>query len=107
MVKILTANRLVDGEAVWLAGDGTWVENIQLSELAPDAETESRLDLAGKAALAANKVVDVNLIDVVVADGTIRPTRLREQIRANGPTTHVQFGKGARFGNEAAARPTA
>lgn len=106
-MKILTANRLVDGEAVWLAADRSWVENVQLSELAPDADTASRLEAAGKAALTANEVVDVNLIDVVVVDGLIRPTRLREQIRANGPTTHVQFGKGARFGNEAAARPTA
>ena len=97
-MKILTANRLVDGEAVWLAADRSWVENIQLAERASDAETEARLDAAGKAALANNEVVDVNLIDVALVDGAIRPNRLREQIRANGPTTHLHFGKAARFG---------
>ena len=97
-MKILTANRLVDGEAVWLAADRSWVENIQLAERASDPETEARLDAAGKAALANNEVVDVNLIDVTLVDGAIRPNRLREQIRADGPTTHLQFGKAARFG---------
>jgi hypothetical protein len=96
-MKILTANRLVDGEAVWLAAGGVWIETVHGAEIANDAETETRLDAAGKAALASNQVVDVNLIDVVLTDGVIRPTRLREQIRADGPTTHLQFGKAARF----------
>ena len=101
-MKILTANRLVDGEAVWLAPRGIWVETIQLAEIARDPDAQTRLEAAGKAALARNEVVDVNLIDVAVKDGAITPLRLREQIRANGPTTHLQFGKQARFGDVAA-----
>jgi hypothetical protein len=100
-MKILTANRLVDGEAVWLAADRSWVETIHQAELAGDADSERRLEAAGKAALANNEVVDVNLVDVVLVDGVIRPTRLREQIRADGPSTHLQFGKAARFGEAA------
>jgi hypothetical protein len=41
-------------------------------------------------------VVDVNLIDVEVVDGEIVPQRLRERIRAAGPTNRVDLGKQAR-----------
>jgi hypothetical protein len=41
-------------------------------------------------------VVDVNLIDVEIVDGSVRPLRLRERIRAAGPTTRNDLGKQAR-----------
>ena len=44
----------------------------------------------------------MNLIDVQLVDGAIRPTRLREQIRAAGPTNRNDLGKQAR---PAAAQP--
>ncbi len=97
-MKILTANRLLDGEAVWLAPDHSWAENIQDAQIAEEPLLESKLEMAGKAALAKNEVVDVNLIDVRLVEGRIYPTRLREQIRAAGPSTHIRFGKQARFG---------
>ena len=43
-----------------------------------------------------NEVVDVDLIDVQLVDGDIRPLRLREQIRASGPTNRNDLGKQAR-----------
>lgn len=95
-MKILTANRLSDGEAVWYAADGTWAETIDLAETVADKLGESRLEAIGKAAYENDEVVDVNLIDVVVADGVIRPTRLREVIRAAGPTNRTDLGKQAR-----------
>ncbi|HEY4191551.1 MAG TPA: DUF2849 domain-containing protein [Mesorhizobium sp.] len=95
-MKVLTANRLIDGEAVWYA-DGVWVEAIDAAEIAGDKAGEERLDEAGKAASAANLVVDVNLIDVEMLDGSIHPTRLRERIRAKGPTIRNDLGKQARF----------
>ncbi len=95
-MKVLTANRLTDGEAVWLAADHSWAESIHDAEIAHDAGVEAKLEMAGKAALAKNEVVDVNLIDVSLSEGRIRPNRLREQIRAFGPTTHPHFGKQAR-----------
>ncbi|HEV7415290.1 DUF2849 domain-containing protein [Tianweitania sediminis] len=95
-MKILTANRLVDGEVVWLAPDGSWATELQSAEVVQTPEDEARLQAAGKHALAASLVVDVNLVEVSIADGTIRPNRLREQIRALGPTTHPSLGKQAR-----------
>lgn len=94
-MKILTANRLSDGEVVWYA-HGQWVETIAEAEIAGDKEAEAALESAGAQGLAGNLVVDVNLIDVEIVDGTVRPLRLRERIRAAGPTTRNDLGKQAR-----------
>lgn len=94
-MKVLTANRLIDGEAVWYAG-GAWAETIDSSEFAADKAAEEHLEAIGAASLAANEVVDVNLIDVDIVDGVIHPLRLRERIRAAGPTNRNDLGKQAR-----------
>lgn len=94
-MKILTANRLSDGEVVWHA-HGRWIETIAEAEIAEDKEAEAALEAAGARSLAGNLVVDVSLIDVEIVDGTIRPLRLRERIRAAGPTTRNDLGKQAR-----------
>jgi len=94
-MKVLTANRLSDGEAVWFTADRRWAETVQDAEVADDPSTEAYLDQAGKKAYANNEVVDVNLIDVLVKDGVIVPVRLREQIRAAGPTIRTDLGKQA------------
>lgn len=95
-MKILTANRLTDGEAVWYAADHSWAETIDNAEIARDKAAEANLEAVGKAAYDNNLVVDVNLIDVNVIDGAIKPLRLREQIRAAGPTNRNDLGKQAR-----------
>ena len=95
-MKVLTANRLTDGEAVWLATNSGWVETIDGAEVVQDKAGEDRLEAAGKQALANDLVVDVNLIDVALTDGAITPTRLRERIRAAGPTNRPDLGKQAR-----------
>lgn len=94
-MKILTANRLVDGEVVWLAQDHSWVSAIDGAAIAHDAAAEERLARAGKAAFLKNEVVDVNLIDIVLVDGRVEPRRLRERIRAAGPTVRRDLGKQA------------
>ncbi len=94
-MKILTANRLTDGECLWW-GNGAWNETIEGAEIAADKEGEARLEATGKAAFAANLVLDVAVIDVELVDGAIRPLRLRERIRAAGPTVRNDLGKQAR-----------
>ena len=102
-MKILTANRLTDGEAVWYAADQTWAETIETAEIARDKDGEARLEAIGQAAARDNLVVDVALIDVELVDGAIEPTRLREKIRASGPTNRTDLGKQARPGISRAA----
>jgi hypothetical protein len=94
-MKILTANRLTDGECLWW-GNGAWNETIEGADIAVDKAGEERLDAIGKAAFAANFVLDVAVIDVELVDGAIRPLRLRERIRAAGPTVRNDLGKQAR-----------
>jgi hypothetical protein len=95
-VKALTANRLADGEAVWLASDHSWAETIDAAELARDKPAEERLQAVGRLAFQSNEVLDLELIEVEIVNGAIRPVRLRERIRAAGPTIHPDFGKQAR-----------
>ncbi|TGQ53234.1 DUF2849 domain-containing protein [Mesorhizobium sp. M1C.F.Ca.ET.193.01.1.1] len=93
-MKVLTANRLSDGIAVWYA-DGGWAETVGHADIAHDKAAEDRLEGIGAAAAGNNEVVDVNLIDVIVTDGLVEPVRLREKIRAAGPTIRTDLGKQA------------
>lgn len=92
--KVLTANRLTDGIAVWLDANGQWVENLQDALVARHAECIASLEAIGSQAYADNKVVDVNVIDVVGTHGKLWPLRLRERIRAQGPTMDYAAGYG-------------
>lgn len=96
-MKVLTANRLSDGVAVWYAA-GEWIETLDGAEAAADKAAEQRLEGAGATAFRRNLVVDVNLIDVETVDGRLVPQRLRERIRAAGPTNRTDLGKQARAG---------
>lgn len=96
-MKVLTANRLRDGESVWWSADGRWAATIAGAETVADKAGEARLEAVGQAGIKDNLVVDVNLIDVELEDGVLRPTRLRERIRAKGPTTHPEFNKPVAF----------
>ena len=84
-MKVLTANTLADGIAVWHSGTG-WSLSIHDALVAADAEAESRLSTLGALSFANNEVVDVNLIDVEIRQGKPHPIRLRERIRADGPS---------------------
>ena len=94
-MKILTANRLSDGEAVWYAPSHSWIETIDGAEIARDKAHEEKLEAIGAAAFAANQVLDVALVDVDLIDGRITPLRMREKIRAAGPTNRTDLGKQA------------
>lgn len=102
-MKILTANRLIDGEAVWYSTGQAWSETIGDAEIARDKAAEEHLAAIGKAAFEANLVVDVDLVDVTLAGDAIVPIRLRERIRAAGPTNRNDLGKQARQGRTQAA----
>lgn len=90
--KVLTANRLSDGIAVWLDANGQWVENLQDSLVARHGEAVASLEAIGKRDFADNKVVDVAVVDVEEQNGKLWPTRLRERIRAQGPTMEYAAG---------------
>ena len=84
--KVLTANRLADGISVWLDASGNWVESFQDAFGARQSEAGAAQEATGKPTFDENKVVDVNVVDVEEVDGTLRPLRMRERIRAEGPS---------------------
>ncbi|TYC51485.1 DUF2849 domain-containing protein [Rhodobacterales bacterium] len=94
-MKVITANRLLNGDVVWLGKDDAWVERITLARTFDGKEEVAEGLAIGQKAEADQKVVGVYDMDVTVEDGVILPVRLRERIRATGPTTHPQFGKQA------------
>ena len=90
MMQMIIANRLSDGRVVFLNERAGWVPDIAdglLLRGKPDAV--QRLARAQQA-VEANVVVDPYLIDVLVEDGRRRPTQVREQIRAFGPSVGDQ-----------------
>jgi hypothetical protein len=103
MMKILAANRLLDGEAVWFSAELGWARNIAQADIASDKDAVERLDAAGKLGKQKNEIVDPELIDVEIVDGAVRPLRLRERIRAAGPTVRRDLGKQAKLDVSAAA----
>lgn len=86
MPQIVTANRLIDGEVVFRAADGTWVRAVDAAEVLADKAAAAAAEAAGQRDVTAAIVIDLAVIDVTVGDGRIVPVRLRERIRAFGPT---------------------
>ncbi|MEJ8574387.1 DUF2849 domain-containing protein [Microbaculum marinum] len=85
-LRVLTANRLADGRVVYLGGDG-WTQDLDLARLVADDEAAAAAELQGQQDVAARLIVEPYLIDVEAEQSGVQPMRLRERIRATGPTT--------------------
>ena len=81
--QAVTGNRLRDGAPIYFAGNGTWSQAIGDAVFAPDGAALLAEASIGPLALEA---IGPYVIDVTVAEGSIRPVGLKEQIRAYGPT---------------------
>ncbi|WP_420418153.1 DUF2849 domain-containing protein [Pacificispira sp.] len=92
-LKALKANRLIDGEAVWLTEAGGWSDRVSAARTEGDAEGHAALEQIGVQATADSIVVNAELIDVEIRDGAPVPTKLKERIRALGPTVRLDLGK--------------
>lgn len=98
--QVMTANRLIDGEVVFLGTHG-WVDDIGAANVAGSKEASKALDALGRQAMAVNEVVDAYLVDVAVDAGRIRPVKLREYLRTVGPSVRTDLGKQARLAGDA------
>ena len=93
MDQVITANRLRDGVVVFWASPSGWVERLE------NAHVFTSVDAVGEALKTAQKdefnnvVLDLYAIDVRVGSGPVKPLKLREAIRAQGPTVHPEHGK--------------
>lgn len=95
MLQIVTANRLGDGEVVWLGTGGQWVETVEAAQVFDSKEAVAEALALGARAVAERLIVEPYEIDVTQKDGRIVPVRLREKIRATGPTFRTDLGKQA------------
>ena len=89
MPQMIIANRLVDGAVVFMAPGGGWDTAIAAGAVIDDGAEADRLLAAAKHDEERCLVIDPNLIDVEVENGRVRPTAIREAIRAFGPTVRT------------------
>ena len=84
-MDILTGNELVSGAAVYFGRDGVWLADLQAARVfAPDEEGPR--DAAILASKATGRIVGIEIETVEQVGGRLVPKRLRERIRAAGPT---------------------
>ncbi len=98
--QMITANRLRDGEVVWWKA-GQWVTALADGEVFQDPKAADQALEASMAFVRENVVVNPYLFDVRLEDGTLRPVKEREIIRAAGPSVRMDTGKQAQ-GNRSA-----
>ena len=84
-MEILTGNELTSGATVYLDASGTWVEDLNAARVFTPTETAER-EAALAATKAGGRVISLEIEEVTLAGGVITPKRLRERIRAAGPT---------------------
>jgi hypothetical protein len=84
-MEILTGNELTSGGTVYLDATGRWVEDLQAARLFSKEEAAER-DAALAATKATGRIISLEIEEVAQDGGIIVPKRLRERIRAAGPT---------------------
>jgi hypothetical protein len=92
--KAITANRLSDGLVVFLDEEGSWTLSLAEGRLVTDGPELDEANAYARAQQDARVVVEAYPIDVEIVEGRPVPVRLRERIRAEGPT--VLYGEAER-----------
>ena len=93
--QALTANRLADGEAVFLTRLGMWSVSVDEAALAQEPDAVKALEARGREAEAANIVTGSYLFEAERRSGRVRAAHIRERIRTLGPTVRPDVGKQA------------
>ncbi len=85
--KVVTANALLEGDAVWLTEDDRWSRDIAEAELLDDeAVAEDRLLFA---IAQSDLVVGAYLADASRTAGGPAPVHFREAFRTRGPSNYA------------------
>jgi hypothetical protein len=86
MPLAITANRLRDGRVVFRTASGSWSLNVADSAIEPDEATANQIVASVAANANEQDVLDVYAVEMNLSGKTPRPAKLREAIRALGPT---------------------
>jgi hypothetical protein len=93
--KAITANRLSDGLVIFLTENRNWSLAVADAELFSDGpELEAALAFGKQQQDVDRYLVDAYAIDIEIVDDKPVPSRIRERIRAEGPT--VVYGEAER-----------
>ncbi len=88
--RVITASRLSDGAVVWRDAAGVWHEDIDRATARDDGDAVAAMLADARGDEAAGRVIAPYEVEVDITPGattpTIVPVRLRERIRARGPT---------------------
>ncbi len=93
--QVMTANRLKDGEVVFLTRAGGWSEKIDEAALALEPLAVAALEASGSEAEQANVVTGHYFFNAARIDAKIRADHIRERIRSLGPSVRLDLGKQA------------
>jgi Protein of unknown function (DUF2849) len=93
--QVMTANRLRDGEVVFLTRSGEWNERIDEAVLALEPQAQKALEARADEAVKTTLVTGPYFFDAERRDGRIRAVHMRERIRTLGPTVRRDLGKQA------------
>lgn len=85
--KVLTANRLREGDAVWLTASGDWSPDMRQAELLIDEGTAQLRLLDADAQ--AHLVVGAYLADAIAGPNGPEPSHFREEFRTRGPSNYA------------------
>ena len=85
--KVVTANALLEGDAVWLTEDNIWTRDIREAELlTEEAHADLRL-LEGQSRV--DEIAGAYLADAKATDDGPAPTHFREAFRTRGPSNYA------------------
>ncbi len=84
--KVVTANALLEGDAVWLTEDNRWTRHIHEAELITD-EAHGDLRLL-EAQARVDEIAGAYLADAKSGENGPEPTHFRETFRTRGPSNY-------------------
>ena len=93
--QVMTANRLNDGDVVFLTRSGQWSEKIDDAVLALEPLAVAALEARAVEDVKTNLVTGQYLFEATRVGGKIRADHIRERIRTLGPSVRPDLGKQA------------
>jgi Protein of unknown function (DUF2849) len=89
-MDIVTANELISGATLYYLGEDDWGPNIDQARIFGEDEAALRDEIVQRGN-ASGRLISLERENVRVVEGKVLALRLRERIRANGPTSPAQL----------------
>ena len=96
--QVITANRLSDGDVVYLTASNGWSEWLDDAIVAHSGEDVATLMVIAEQAIEDLKIISPYEFDVEYSGKVTKPISMRETIRAAGPSIRQDLGKQATKG---------